>query len=170
MHHARTITLVGLLTLGTVFAVVEPTAAAPPRLPVLNARVLAFAQRSKGVKVGNGECWTLGYEALKAARAHLPGEDGYSSDVFGKGVALDRVIPGDILQFEEIRFYRKNRDGSWYELSFPHHTAIVAAVNGKKITLLHQNVNNDKRVQSGVIDLADRQRGGTLKAYRPQAR
>jgi hypothetical protein len=141
-------------------------AAAADKLPPLNAEVLAFAEENAGKKVGNGECWTLADEALRAAGAKRPNTGGFGVYVFGKEVALKKVLPGDILQFEGVRFERHKSDGSWYWFEFPHHTAVVAAAKGRTITLWNQHVNGDKKVRKTVIDLDDLQKG-TITAYRP---
>jgi hypothetical protein len=65
------------------------------------------------------------------------------------------------LQFENVKLESPNR---WDE--FPHHTAIVASASGNVVTLYHQNVNGDMRVQSGVYDLSTKVRG-LIRAYRP---
>jgi hypothetical protein len=134
-------------------------------LAPLNERVRMHAESLIGKQVGRGECWDLAKEALAFCKAKTPGEAGYGIYEFGKKVALKDVLPGDILQFENVVF---KGNGSTY--NYPHHTAIVRGVNGKTIELLHQNVNNIRRVQTGTIDLNHLQPGGTLVAFRPQPR
>jgi hypothetical protein len=67
----------------------------------------------------------------------------------------------------------------FWELRYPHHTAIVASVKklrkGAVIGLLHQNVLNkgddeekQKTVQEGTINTTEL-RAGWVKAYRPVA-
>jgi hypothetical protein len=123
-----------------------------------------------GMQVGNGECWTLAFEALNYAHAKRPGQDGLSTNQFGKKVALSSIKPGDILQFENVNFKHTSPNGSWSTSSFPHHTAIVLSVNGKQITVLHQNVGGNRTVQQTIINLNDRQPGGTITAYEPVSR
>ena len=139
---------------------------AADKLPPLNAKVLAFAEENAGKKVGNGECWTLADEALRAAGAKRPHTGGFGANVFGKEVALKEALPGDVLQLEGARFEWHNRDGFSFWAEFPHHTAIVAAVKGRTITVWNQNVNNEKKVQKSVIDL-DNLKKGTITAFRP---
>jgi hypothetical protein len=141
-------------------------AADAPKVPPLNAKVLAYANKQFGKKVGNGECWTLANLALKSAGARQPGVKGYGLYVFGRKVALKDIVPGDILQFEKVRF--EHDDGkSFYFQNLPHHTAIVSSVKGKQVTLIHQNENNVKKVTRLTINLAH-QKGGTIAAFRPQ--
>jgi hypothetical protein len=136
----------------------------------LNEGVRKYAESMLGKQVGSGECWDLANEALKAAGARQPGQGGYGSYVFGKEVTLKDVQPGDILQFENVVFKHTSANGSWSTNNFPHHTAVVKKVQGRQIELLHQNVNNDRHVQTSTISLDDKQPGGTLLAYRPQPR
>jgi hypothetical protein len=154
------------LTALTAWLLVDDLRAAEPRL---NARVLAFAKSKMDQKVGNGQCWTLAYAALKSAGARLPGVDGYGTYVFGRGLPLDRIAPGDVVQFEKVRFKETRPDGSWLSFTFPHHTAIVYAVKGRTVTFIHQNVNDVKRVRLNTFNL-DALKGGSLKVYRPQPR
>jgi hypothetical protein len=80
-------------------------------------------------------------------------------------VKLAEVKPGDLLQFEKVVLANRTKRGS-YSQSFPHHTAIVVAVKGRKITLIHQNASGVKRVAQGTINLAHK-KSGTIEAYRP---
>jgi uncharacterized protein (TIGR03067 family) len=132
----------------------------------LNCKVLQFAQAQRGKQVGNGECWTLADQALKAAGARRPGRGGYGPFVFGKPVALKALAPGDIIQFEKVRLvYRRQGGVSWVNL--PHHTAIVARVKGTQVGLLHQNHNNNRKVHALAIDLKARTKG-EVTFFRPQ--
>jgi hypothetical protein len=135
-----------------------------------NQRVVDFARSKLGQQVGNGECWTLAYQALDAAGAKRPGQDGLTVYQFGDVVALGQLKPGDVLQFENVNFKHTNANGSWYSSSYPHHTAIVAAVAGTRITLLNQNVGGNRTVQETTIDLNDRLPGGSITAFVPVAR
>jgi hypothetical protein len=135
----------------------------------LGRNVVAFAQRHLNRKVGNGECWTLAFEALKFAGAHLPGQNGYGTYVFGRQVGLGQLQSGDILQFEGVRFDHHGPKGAHNWTSFPHHTAIVESVRGKSVTILQQNFNDVRRVGRATINMGDRT-AGTIAAYRPQPR
>src|SRR5260370_41903892 len=100
--------------------------------PALNQKVLQFARSQMGRQVGNGECWTLADQALRVAGAHRPGTAGYGSYVFGKRISRQALQPGDVIQFEGVTFTHTDPNGSWSSNSFPHHTAIVAAVRGSR--------------------------------------
>jgi hypothetical protein len=131
--------------------------------PLLNQKVLAYAQAHLGQEVGNGECWTLVDEAVKAAGADTSGD---GQCVFGRPIALSAVIPGDLLQFEKVHFEHRE-GGRSSSQDMPHHSAIVSAVEGRKVTVLNQNVNGSRKVQYSTFNLDDLQRG-SLQAYRPQ--
>jgi hypothetical protein len=130
----------------------------------LNNAVLSFAVANKGTQVGDGQCWTLVDQALKAAGADTSGD---AACIWGNPVGLDAIMPGDVLQFENVHFEGATAGGGWYWQDFPHHSAIVYAVDGSNITLLNQNVNGDMTVQFTTINLADWQ-SGTITAYEPQ--
>jgi Spy/CpxP family protein refolding chaperone len=131
--------------------------------PLLNQKVLAYAQAHLGQEVGNGECWTLVDEALKAAGADTSGD---GKCVFGRSVALTALLPGDLLQFEKTHF--EHREGGRFSAQdMPHHSAIVSAVEGRKVTVLNQNVNGSRKVQYSSFNLDDLQRG-SLQGFRPQ--
>lgn len=124
----------------------------------LEGRILAFAQSKVGTQVGNGECWTLAAEALKAAEAEPP-----LLYVFGREVATSDVRPGMVLQFEAARF---EGPGYYQVYGAPHHTAIVASVRGTTLRILQQNVNGDRTVQYGDLKLDDLV-SGTMTVYQP---
>ena len=117
-----------------------------------------------GKQVGNGECWTLAHNALAAAGAKRPGQE-LGVYVFGTAVALQDARAGDILQFQNVKFVSPS--GAWQ--MFGQHTAIVTGRSGNTIQIIHQNVNGQRTVQNGAINLAERQ-GGSILAYRPQPR
>lgn len=124
----------------------------------LNAGVLGFAQQNFGRTVGNGECWTLANEALKAAGARPA--VGYT---FGAGINRRDVTPGDILQFTSVRIEKGNQ---FWNLGTPQHTAIVEAVEGTVVTVLHQNFGT-RTVTRLTFDFEDVVRG-EIGAFRPR--
>ncbi len=123
----------------------------------LNKGVLEFAQRNFGRQVGNGECWTLANEALIAAGARKA--NGYT---FGRGIPRGDLTPGDVLQFKSVRLERGNR---FWTLGAPHHTAVVEAVAGNVVTVLHQNFGT-RNVTRFTFDFGD-QVQGEVHAFRP---
>jgi hypothetical protein len=129
-------------------------------VPELNRKVLEFAEAHKGKQVGDGQCWILVAKALDHAGAHRP--DIY---VFGRRLgAREKLLPGDVIQFEEARF-----EGKAGIFSMPHHSSIVAQVHGpSRVTLIHQNFGAEgMKVSLTTIDLAERKQG-SVTIYRPQ--
>jgi hypothetical protein len=137
----------------------SPTAELPP----VNRAVLEFAEQSLGKTIGDGQCWTLGAEALKAARAKPPGPiDVY---VFGRQLgASESALPGDIMQFTSCRF-----EGSWgwLLLGTPNHTAVIQKVESATVyDILGQNPGP---VAARKIDF-QYLKSGSYKIYRPLPR
>ena len=159
-------------------------AAAP--LPPLNEKVLEFAEGQKGQQVGDGECTTLAFAALRSAGARWSRPESLErGPVWGEAVkSLDQSLPGDVIQFENAVFRgRKVYPGGRYrywEYTYPHHTAIVASVKvtraGVVLGIWHQNVLNQgedeskrKVVRGGTVRMGEL-REGTVKVYRPVGR
>jgi hypothetical protein len=71
----------------------------------LNQKVVLWANGHRGKKVGAGQCWDLGEEALRRSGAMTSSDLGDVGDdtdyVWGDAVAVKDVIPGDILQFRD---------------------------------------------------------------------
>ena len=138
------------------------SAANQQTVPDLNQKVLKFAVEHIGDQVGNGECWTLAAEALIAAGAepaHLY--------VFGKPLSDGQApLPGDIIQFNSATF--QSSQGT-YQLGIPNHTAVVYRAQGNLITMLHQNVNGQRFVQTLALDFSTLTSGNYI-IYRPVPR
>jgi hypothetical protein len=168
------------------FAAIPMLLAADDPAVDYNAKVAAFARSKIGEKVGDGDCSTLVQEAMRDAGAKVllsPAADG--EYLWGEPLkSLKDARPGDVLQFEKVKFSGQRRklgdDGFpvliFTRTSLPHHSAIVTAVGpkGKTITMLHQNGPGPdgkslKIVQETTLILSEMQKGGSLKAYRPVA-
>lgn len=136
-------------------------------IPELNLKVVKFAVDHTGQQVGDGECWTLAAEALTSAGAQRPGADGVDVMMFGRKLGpKETVLPGDIVQFTKAEFVHKDKEHPG-TMAFPMHTAIVSKVEGKNITLLHQNFAGKKNVGTTAINL-DELTTGTAEFYRPR--
>ena len=106
-------------------------------------RIVGFAKRQRGNRVGNGECFTFADHALSASGARSAGDFGSVTPdadyVWGSTVALNELQPGDVIQLRDYRYDREvevnNPDGSGSNNSDfqerPHHTVIVESVDGK---------------------------------------
>lgn len=123
----------------------------------LGQQILSFATQHLGQQVGNGECWTLAADAMKAAGAQRP--DGY---VFGDEIALRDMRPGDILQFTTARF---DEPGYYAVLGAPNHTAVVYSIAGDRVFMLHQNFNGKRTVSTFDVNFSN-MTSGQVKAYR----
>jgi hypothetical protein len=173
------------LTFLAAFALLLAAAPPPRKEDPPAAKVLAYAQKQKGQQVGNGECAVLALEALKSANAKPRATDDPNKEDYVWGTlvyTLDRaagakpqgkttdVKPGAIVQFRDAKF-RGRVPGGIYTEMFPHHTAIVAAVenNGNTIRILHQNHNGDRTVADGTLVLSDLKEGW-LRFYHPVPR
>jgi hypothetical protein len=148
---------------------------------------VAFCTSNLGRMVGNGECWTLGQRALKAAGAQPP-----QMYVWGSllqtlqaesteeevAAACAVLAPGDILQFTSCKFEWQAADSEGQlvrlrrESGHPHHTAVVervgppdAARDGvQAVHVLQQNPGAVHRSQYVLGDLSS----GTLQLWRPR--
>ena len=142
------------------FALTAAEIAAIPAVPPVNERILRFATDHRGQKVGDGECWTLADEALKAAGALHP-----DTDVWGRlSVAGESVLPGDVIQFTSVRL---SHGGTTTNLGNPNHTAIVEQVKAPHVyVLIHQNVDGGSPVKETIADLTTKL-SGTFIIYRP---
>ena len=120
----------------------------------ISSKTLAWAHAKLGHQVGGGECWDLVDHALRAAGAKSSATTGGQDDyVWGTPIALQQVMPGDILQFRNfivtttIETVVRFPDGTGYhesEAPFarrPHHSAIVHRVLGSgKFRIYEQHV------------------------------
>ena len=150
-----------------------------------------------GKDKGGIDCFALVDELLKSAGAKRPKDFGdvtpTTDYVWGDPVDLDKIKPGDILQFRDhfvtIRT-QKLGEVKWEETSIegparrPHHTAVVVEVQKDgSVVVVEQNVRPDpKKVKRSVIArlaAGDETRykssvekeiitvAGTVRAYRP---
>ena len=128
-----------------------------------NDNVLAFARKNLGVQVGNGECWTLAADAMRAAGAGRP--DRY---VFGRELEPDEPIaPGDVLHFDAVKIVEGRRT---LTLGSPDHVAVISQVLGpNRVRILHQNFGGKRTVMELDLNLAAMTEGKT-KIYRVQPR
>jgi hypothetical protein len=162
--------------------------------PNVAVRVLGFARRQHGSRVGDGECFALADRALTNARARTASDFGtveHDADyVWGTPVAFNDLQPGDIIQLRDYRFDREvdvqNPDGSGSTNSTfkerPHHTAIVETVNANgSVTVLEQNAPRGSAVIRTELFFTNStttsgrrtttiQVQGTFWFYRPQPR
>jgi hypothetical protein len=157
-------------------------------------RILGFARRQRGNRVGNGECFTFADRALTTAGARSAADYGAVTPnadyVWGTSVSLANLQAGDVIQMRDYRYDREvvveNPDGSGRTDSDfqerPHHTVIVDSIDASgAVTVLEQNAPPGSPVRrtqlffSSSTTTSGRRTTtvrvqGTLWFYRPQAR
>ena len=114
--------------------------------------VVDYAVDNMGKKIDRGECWDLIAFALDNANAdwQMPFDFGDKIDY-----QKDDILPGDIISFDGVKFESENG-----YMTFPMHYAIVHKVIDKDhITIIHQNHNNKKVVQTLDLTLSDLKKG-----------
>jgi hypothetical protein len=160
----------------------------------VGVRVLGYARRHRGDRVGDGECFALANRALIGAGARTAADYGTvvpdADYVWGTAVTLSDLHPGDIIQMRNYRYDREvsvdNPDGSGTTDTSveerPHHTAIVETVNaGGSVTVLEQNAPAGSAVRRSELFFRDSTTTagrrtttvrvqGTFWFYRPQPR
>lgn len=150
--------------IGIALWVALPTAAMDhDTLPEVNRRIVDQVNTLMGEKVDRGECWDLAATALNASGAHWDG-------LYGFGTAVDwrkeEVLPGDIIQFENVEV-EHHEGNSIRRDSFGRHTAIVMQVHEQGVyTIAHQNFNGLRKVHTMELRMSD-VRGGKLVFHRP---
>ncbi len=134
--------------------------AAPGGSDARGTAIVAYCQKSRGKKIGNGECWTLANEAFKSTGAKRP--EGQLR-VWGRRLDLRREtpLPGDILECDRTRF----ADGSYV---MAQHTAVIIGVQSATLVrIAEQNFSGKKKVTMRDLELGSI-RGGSIAVYRPQ--
>lgn len=124
-------------------------------------KIISFSVKNIGKKIDRGECWDLANAALNNAGADWTPPFGFGDKIDYKTQLLQ---PADILQFSNVKFIFKNGSAT-----FPKHTAIIYKANKHTVTLLHQNFNNKRYVDTLTISL-DNMKNGKIEAYRPKAK
>lgn len=138
-------------------------------------RVAKWCESKIGTQVGNGECWTLAFEALKAIAAEDSRRNtepcmtsqgvvhGYivwkwlppAAEEPQGGVEAAGVARGDVAQFLSCHFKKKNGMGqSW--AGAPDHTAVITGVEkGGVLRVVESNSGGVKNVQVGKYDFSE---------------
>ncbi len=133
-------------------------------IPPLNQKMVEFVDANLKKKVGRGECWDVAAEALAHAGASWDGR--YE---FGKLIDPEQqdVLPGDILQFENV--VARDRSGNvTREERMGKHTAIVYRVLDTGVyDIAHQNTDLTGRKLGVSRFLLDSVVRGKVLVYRP---
>lgn len=122
-------------------------------------KVFEFSKKNIGKKIERGECWDLANAALTYANAKWEAPFNFGDKIDYKNQELK---PGDIIQFSGVKFVFTNGSAS-----FPKHTAVVYKANKNQVTLLHQNFNNKKLVDTLTINFANI-KNGKVEVFRPK--
>jgi hypothetical protein len=157
----RQLVLTLLLTFSTAAL---PATPAGDTLPALNGRVVEFVEANLKKKVGRGECWDLAAKALEHAGASWDGAYRFGRLIDPEN---EEILPGDIIQFENV--VTRDRTGNVKrEERMPKHTAIIYKVHDEGIfTLAHQNTDvSGKKVGTSRFLLDSVVRGKVI-VYRP---
>ena len=138
----------------------------------INQKILAWARKKIGDKVGDGECWTYVEKAVtksggKSSKTLTENFGDKSDYVWGSEVSLTAVKPGDLLQFQSYRWDSKSiikvtfedviltlPTGGFNERGQPNHSAIVNRVlEGGLVEVLEQNIEPDFKVAKSILRL-----------------
>ncbi|KAK9377140.1 uncharacterized protein V1513DRAFT_437423 [Lipomyces chichibuensis] len=141
--------------------------------------VAKFVEANVGRQIGDGECWTVAKESLKASGAmescgFIHGVEIWSSNptTGAKSGDEEMLRRGDILQFKSARFSSSGQSGRLVEEKYvgaPDHTAVIVAVHSVApvvVTVMEQNVGGVRSVRQGSYVFSDMLEGSVV-AYRP---
>jgi len=138
-------------------------------IPDVNNRVISYVKTVIGSTVGRGECWDLADQALTSADAQFDKTSQSTIYTFGKlyNPEKEKVLPGDIIQFENVKVSYKD-DNMIFTENYKHHTAIVYDVkeNGS-LRLAHQNTSFGGRKVALSEFNSENVKKGKLLFYHP---
>ena len=139
-------------------------AIAQENIPELNKKIVEYAESVIGKQVDRGECWDLAYQALNRFNAEWDGKFQYGKLISPK---REPVLPGDIIQFKNVKIKYQITNTTYTEL-MKQHTAIVYKVKPNNVfTIAHQNTEFSGR-KVGLSDLnLDHVVKGDVRIYRP---
>lgn len=135
-------------------------------IPELNLQIIEVLKPQVGKKIGRGECWDLIRFVLDEVQAEW---DGYEN--FGQVIDLDNhcLSPGDVIMFKNVVFEERNNRGGKTTMSMKNHYAIVVAINGNLLSIMHQNTAEyGRKVGVSIVNLNTLKKG-KLTFFRPIA-
>ena len=133
-------------------------------VPALNKQIVAFVESKIGQKVGEGECWDLAAEALNTTGAKWDHEYNFGREI---NLKTECAMPGDIMQFKNIRIdYKVNN--FYYHERMADHTAIIYEVEEQdNFNIAEQNTSRlGQKVGITSLNLSYI-KSGKFKIYRP---
>jgi hypothetical protein len=133
-------------------------------IPELNKEIIKYVESVIGTQVDRGECWDLANQALTKVGADWDLEYQYGKKIDPKE---DRVYPGDLIQFENVKVKYTKGNATYTEI-MEHHTAIVYKVLDKGVyELAHQNTEfSGRKVGLSKLDIKTVVHG-KMMFYRP---
>lgn len=138
-------------------------------LPELNAKIVEYLDSVMGTKVDRGECWDLAAGALAYSGAYFDRSSMKTVSVYGRLLnhKKEEVLPGDLIQFENVQLSWKDGNTTYKE-SMAQHTAAVYKVNGPlNYEIAHQNTGEwGKKVGVSNLNLNNMTKGKVM-IYRP---
>ena len=147
----------------------SPAGKSQTDIPEVNSKVISYVKTVIGSTVGRGECWDLADQALTFANAQFDKTSKSTIYTFGKlyNPEKDKVLPGDIIQFENVVVSYKDGNMIFTE-NYKHHTAIVYDIkkNGS-FQLAHQNTSFGGRKVALSEFNSDNVKKGKLLFYHP---
>jgi hypothetical protein len=139
-------------------------------LPPLNAKIVEYIEKVRGTRVDRGECWDLAFRALEYSGAYFDRSSKRTINIYGRLLDPEKeeVLPGDLIQFENVKLEWMMDKYTTYRAEMKHHTAIVYSVNGPgDYQIAHQNTQEwGKRVDINQFKM-DRVVKGDIMIYRP---
>lgn len=149
-------TILFLLFISSVFA---------QNLPPLNQKIWNFAHQNLNKQVGRGECWDLAATPLNEFNAKWD-----RKFEFGKRInpEKEKVLPGDIIQFENVVLTYEVEGGKVKETMSQHTAIVYKVIDNQTFEIAHQNTSEwGKVVKTSRLSLKDLKQG-KLFFYRPQ--
>lgn len=139
-------------------------------LPPLNAKIVEYIEKVRGTRVDRGECWDLAFRALEYSGAYFDRSSKKTVNIYGRLLDPDKeeILPGDLMQFENVKMEWQMDKYTTYRAEMGHHTAIVYSVNGPgDYQIAHQNTQQwGKKVDINQFKM-DRVTKGKIMIYRP---
>src|SRR5690606_18639410 len=120
--------------------------------------LVAFCKENLGKQVGNGECWALADQALRARGLRRPTR---GLRVWGRKIDVEKeeLREGDHAEEPTAKF----SNGTW---PGPEHTSVIVKANRKTIVVAQQNWGGKKTVSEMEFDPSTLV-SGELMFYRP---
>ena len=130
----------------------------------LNIEIVALAKEKIGKKVLRGQCWDLAKYVLDESGAKWNGLDEYGEKL-NKSACL---MPGDIIQFNNIKLKYTIGNKSFTELMTLHTAIVYEVVSEDELVLIHQNTAySGKKVGTSGFRFSSIVKG-KYQVYRPQ--